>query len=56
MSFVNNATSSTDSRLRQNLLKAIEVTVNSIWSEGNRTKEKIDVYPEILKFKINIVG
>ena len=35
------------------LVEAIETTVNSIWRDGNRTAEKIDTFPEILKLKVS---
>ena len=36
------------------LMKGIEITINSIWNEGNRTAEKRKMFPEILQLNVTI--
>ena len=34
------------------LIKGIEITINSIWNEGNKTAEKRKMFPEILQLNV----
>ena len=36
------------------LIKGIEISINSIWNEGNKTAEKRKMFPDILQLNVTI--
>ena len=57
MSFKPNKNQSSDGLkpdMAKTLTKAIEITLNSIWNEGNKTAEKRKLFPDILQLKVTV--